>query len=264
VALHYRKCGWVAHRLRNARWHLLHVEERTAPRAATKKPVQIGVRMKSSRFSFLLVLLLAFVAGCSSGMGAIVDTLRYAVVPGRDIVPQLNPAYDFLRVTAQGRIAYMARGSAEQTPEGRIDVWYSGDREVMRLRDGRLVGMVGTTTEWRRVVVPSLPDWREVAKGPVVHWTRIRDVMPGYRMGIGDALTLRRTSAPKDTALVRLDADQYTWFEESSQGTDLPPARYAVDLRGAEAVVVYAEQCLSSNFCVSWQRWQIAQSSSDR
>jgi len=55
----------------------------------------------------------------------------------------------------------------------------------------------------------------------------------------------------------------------------LPPARYAVDIRGGGETVVYGEQCLAPNLCFTWHfyvrigasllRWiSFNQQSSDR
>jgi len=98
---------------------------------------------------------------------------------------------------------------------------------------------------------------------------RVRDVMPGYRSGVRDELTLRVVAPPKKSELRGVDANSLTWFEEkiressssrlAGTATDsLPPARYAVDLTGTEPTVVYSEQCLRRDLCFTWQRWSAA------
>ena len=68
-----------------------------------------------------------------------------------------------------------------------------------------------------------------------------------------------------------IDPKELTWFEEriqsepqtgatilsalSSKDRILPPARYAVDFRDGYEFVVYGDQCLSEDFCFTWQRW---------
>ncbi len=104
--------------------------------------------------------------------------------------------------------------------------------------------------------------------------------MPGYRYGVRDNLVLRKIPAPSRSALQNFDAQALTWFEErvassasgfwltkliSDSGTDsLPPARYAVDLRGGGEVVVYGEQCLTADLCFTWQRWDTKSTSAAR
>jgi hypothetical protein len=122
--------------------------------------------------------------------------------------------------------------------------------------------------EWRGVTLPTLPSWSElVHRDQPYAWTRTRDVMPGYRSGVQDALILRRIAPPDNSALRKRDAAALIWFEESLDSSisntaeRLPLARYAVDVVDGESKVVYAEQCLSPAVCLSWQRWSAADQS---
>jgi hypothetical protein len=146
---------------------------------------------------------------------------------------------------------------------------------VLRLQNGRLVGAVGLTTEWRDVFLPELPSWSALARGDqAFRWTRTRDVMPGYRFGVKDALSLRVVAESKRSELLGLDPQRLTWFEETVESAQvarfagifssgvaadaaLPPARYAVDFRDGQETVVYGEQCLTSELCFTWQRWPV-------
>jgi len=219
------------------------------------------------------VLLMSLaVAACSSGGGAIVQTISNVVPRGASAAQApLNPNFRYLRVTVDGRLALLALGYIEPASPAPIEVWYSAEREVLRFQSGRLVGATGLPAEWRNVKVPDLPAWSVLARhGEPLHWVRGRDVMPGYRYGITDNLTLRPIQAPARSALEGFDARQLTWFEETSQNEmntpashsgavdkvmRLPHARYAVDLRGGKEEVVYGEQCLSADLCFTWQRW---------
>jgi len=202
-----------------------------------------------------------------------VETVRSAARgdPGGD-AGRLNPNFRYLRVTVDGRVAYLALGNVVPGPQGPVEVWYSARREVLRFQNGRLVGAVGLLTEWREVAVPELPSWSELAGTATAYqWVRTRDVMPGYRFGVRDSLILQKVAPPQRSALQGLDPNSLAWFEERYQDeslggtfanlvgqTDermLPPARYAVDLRGGKETVVYGEQCLAPELCFSWQRW---------
>ena len=222
----------------------------------------------------ILLLLVAALSACSAGSNAILQTLPYAYGrnPGVDNA-RLNPNFRYLRVTIKRRAVLLALGNVDSHPQGPIEVWYSAEREVLRLQNGRLVGAVGLTTEWRDVSLPELPSWSVAARADQAYpWTRTRDVMPGYRFGVKDALSLRVVLEPKRGALQGLDPQRLTWFEDrvepgpvarlsavfgSSPATDLllPPARYAVDLQGGRETVVYGEQCLAPDLCFTWQRW---------
>ena len=218
--------------------------------------------------------LVSVLFGCSSAGNAILQTLPYAYGrnPGVDNA-RLNPRFSYLRLTVGGHIALLALGYVDSDSHGPIEVWYSAEREVLRLQNGRLVGAVGLTTEWRNVRFPALPSWSAVAHaGRAISWTRTRDVMPGYRFGVKDRLSLRVIAAPRDSALRGLDPERLTWFEErdlseprgglsgifgDADDAPLPPARYAVDFAGGKETVVYGEQCLAADLCFTWQRWPV-------
>jgi hypothetical protein len=210
---------------------------------------------------------------CSSDMGAVVDTMRAALRRDAGAAGvRLNPNFRYLRLTIDGRTVFVARGEVEQHPQGPIEFYFSAEREVLRLQNGRLVGAVGTTTEWRGVSLPELPPWSALAKaGKPVQWERVRDVMPGYRYGVRDALVLQVAPPPSRSALQEVDPRSLTWFEERSRGEGiaglvalrghpteraLPPARYAVEIRDGAETVVYGEQCLAPALCFTWQRWE--------
>ena len=242
-------------------------------------PTRVKIRAPAAA-----LLLVATLAACSASSNAILQTLPYAYGrnPGVDKA-RLNPNYRYLRVTIGGRVALIALGNEDADSRGPVEVWYSAEREVLRLQRGRVVGAVGLTTEWRNVALPELPSWSALARGEkAFRWTRSRDVMPGYRFGVNDVLLLRVVEAPQRSALQGLDSQRLTWFEERFEsapvaglsavlgkgiGTDavLPPARYAVDFHDGRETVVYGEQCLAPDLCFTWQRWSAqAQSAAGR
>lgn len=220
--------------------------------------------------------LVAALSGCSSAGNAILQTLPYAYGrnPGVDKA-RLDPNFRYLRLTVGGRVVLLALGNIDSHPQGLLEVWYSAEREVLRLQNGRLVGAVGLTTEWRNVTLPELPSWSAAARADRAYrWTRTRDVMPGYRFGVKDALTLRVVEAPQRSALQGLEPQHLTWFEERVESESiaglsavfgygvravamLPPTRYAVDFADSGETVVYGEQCLAADLCFTWQRWPV-------
>ncbi len=232
--------------------------------------LNVNIRARSAALSLVVAL-----TACSGGSNAILQTLPYAYGRNPSVDnARLNPNYRYLRVTIDGRVALLVLGEVDSYPQGPVEVWYSAEREALRLQNGRVAGAVGLTTEWRAVSVPELPTWGAIARAgdQMLRWTRVRDVMPGYRFGVKDVLSLRVIPEPKQSALKDLDPQRLTWFEErveaktvallsgvlgNSLAVDLPlpPARYAVDLRDGAETVVYGEQCLAVNLCFSWQRW---------
>lgn len=202
-------------------------------------------------------MLVAGLGGCSSGSDPFVRTVRNLTDIVRAEEPRAtNPLFSYIRMVVNGRVAILARGNIESGPDGLVEVWYSADRAVLHLRDGRVAGAFGFSTEWRRVVQPDAPAWREAAGATAAaQWVRVRDVMPGYQVGVRDTLNLQRIAPPGESALVNVAPDSLIWFEESTMGGNLPPARYAMSIGSESVTVVYGEQCLSPEFCFSWQRW---------
>jgi hypothetical protein len=220
------------------------------------------------------VLLAYLLSACAPVMDAAFQTARtgFQRAPAIDS-SRLNPKIHYLRVTAGKRVAFLGLGFIDSDLHGRVEVWYSGEKETIRIQNGRVVGAAGLQTEWRGVVVPDFPQWSAIAQSvEPFRWVRVRDVMPGYRFGVRDALSVRVIPVPEKSALLDFDPKYLTWFEErieakpfsavaslfssaSSNEPVLPPARYAVDMRDGGDTVVYAEQCLSAEFCFSWQRW---------
>ena len=198
---------------------------------------------------------------CTSSGSAIWDSIRAGVRPTPPVDQStLNRDVSYLRLLVDGREVYLALGYVDDQPQGAVEVWYSAGREVLRLQGGRVVGTAGVLTEWRQVVLPDFPTWRAMAGG--YRWTRVRDVMPGYRMGVTDMLDVRGIPAPPDVKLTGFEDVALVWFEERAETTPadpslrLPPARYAVhvDEDGTETVV-YGEQCLAADLCFTWQLW---------
>ena len=207
-----------------------------------------------------LVLILA---GCQSTSSGVLDTLRAAFLGiAEPSDKNLNPRFSYLRVTTETRVAFLALGYVDPHPQGPVEVWYSADFEVLRLQNGRMIGASGTLVEWRQVQLPELPSWPELlAPNKALTWVRIRDVMPGYHFSQQDRLQLSPVTPPAKSRLQRIAPESLRWFEETAipetpKGQDLPPARYALEVAEGSARVVYGEQCLSADFCLTWQRWK--------
>ena len=200
----------------------------------------------------------SLLAGCADSTNAFLQTFRQMWGGGANAdEAALDPRYRYLRVTLEGRVVMLALGFIDAHPRGPIEVWYSHEREALRLQNGRLVGVSGLPIEWREVRLPELPSWPSLAAAErPFPWVRVRDVMPGYQYGIRDALVLSVVPAPQASALSGIDPQRLVWFEERTEpgpaGMELlPPARYAVE----GETVVYAEQCIAPEKCFNWQRW---------
>lgn len=209
------------------------------------------------------------VGGCSSGSKAMLDTARLLYNSSADTpTPSYNPSYRYLRTTVNGRVIYMVLGYVDKRREGAVEVWYSSSGEVVRLLDGRLVGTTGLSTDWREVRFSAMPPWPAgAADAPDASATpssdqrfvRERDLMPGYRFGIRDDVVRIAVAPPQKSALTVAPPASLRWFEERSTSrpaaASVPPARFAISESSGTPRVVYSEQCISSDLCMSFERW---------
>jgi len=178
---------------------------------------------------------------------------------------QLNPTYRHLKVSLSGRNAFVTLGDIDKHPDGPIEVYYGGGGLVLRLQHGRLYGINGLSTEWRNVLIKDAPSWAVAAQKQQAEWLRIRDVMPGYRYGMREKIRLIAVPAPRSSPLEGSLPGALAWFEERVTESDLgsvrdhlPPARYAVSFANNQETVVYGEQCLEPELCLSWQLWTVS------
>lgn len=206
-------------------------------------------------FAFVAVML----AGCTASpvFQPMVDIGKAVVpnAPARQSGPRLNPAYRYLRVVVFKQQVFFVLGYVEASKSGPIEVWYSHDKEVLKLLNGRVIAALGTPTQWLSAQVAGAPAWGDGLDG--VEYERSLDISPGYRYGVHQRLRLRRIPPPADNTLVGVNPNALVWYREESVGASaLPPALYAVAKEGSAWQVVYSEVCLDAKLCFSWQRWQ--------
>lgn len=213
--------------------------------------------------TFAIMALAALLVSCAANSNPTLQMLRHTFMPDSGLdQAQLDSRYRYLRFTLNGKAVPMVLGYLEQNSRGTVEVWFGGDRQVLRLQNGRIIGFVGLSEEWREVRLPELPSWAElIASGQPLEWTRLRDAMPDYRFNIEDRLVLIPIAPPEKSALWQRDANELSWFEERDQSGRLLPARYALEARDGQAQVIYAEQCFSNEICLSWQHWLAPQKS---
>lgn len=175
-------------------------------------------------------------------------TIGVAVSPGGSIEDaRLAPGVGYLRVTLDGAVALFALGFIDYDQNGPIEVYYGPGREVLRLQNGRLLGLESAIVNWREVRLSSNPTYLgSAANAPIV---RRRDVTPGEVYDLTDQV-LVKPGAPAPRSLQGLDATTLSWFDESAD--DLPVAHVALDQRGTP---IYGEQCLTGEHCLTWQLW---------
>lgn len=204
------------------------------------------------------ITLLLTLTSCtpSSSLRPVIDLAQQVSGKTGASQTQINiiPAFSYLRVQIGNRVAFFVLGYLDPHPEGMVEVWFSAEKEVLRLRHGRLMGVSGTPTEWLNVTYPRAPAWSNTLAAAT--YERTRDVAPGYRYGLAETVQLRSISAPEKSNLLGIPPESLSWFLESS--TDqaaLKPTLYALRHDQDGPRVVYSETCLDTDLCFSWQRW---------
>lgn len=158
--------------------------------------------------------------------------------------PPVQAGIHYLSVKVNGNQAYMALGYREP-PE---DTWYSAQKEMLVLRDGRIHRVMGMTHEWRHHTSQP-PTWPSVQAQPV-RWQRTRDVMPGYRTAVRDHIETRVIPAPRANPAWPAGVQ---WFEDqvTSSHPDGRPWVYTQRFAWHPAHgVLYSAQCIAPEVCL--------------
>lgn len=211
-------------------------------------------------------------AGCASSKSPIVQSIQALVstagtgAAGDAIPDSPDLRFSYLRVQVPGYPpGLMVLGYVDPHPAGPIEVWYSANRETLRLQNGRVVSITGTPQDWNSVQFSPAPAaWSEIPEAGM-RFSRQRDAMPGYRFGIREQINVQAwTKLPPVTLPATLTADKAAnlhWYRESvlsQQGLGTPPlpdAWFAWGRHRGVSQIVYSEQCLASDFCLKLQRW---------
>ncbi len=194
---------------------------------------------------------LAALTGCTPATQSLVEITPLRHLLGHPPEPTFNPRYRYLRLTVNGRPFYMALGFIEGRPGARTDVWYSSVSEVLRLRDGLVVGSAGLPVNWVDVRYSAWPSWTHAAQT----LTRSVDVQPGYRFGLRQRLELRPVPSPGARELVGVDPRSVRWFALRDQATQRIDYYAVRATPGRRPDVIYGEQCLDARLCLTWQHW---------
>ena len=210
---------------------------------------------------FIALLLFSTVL-CSCGslrppeyVGALTSSMQ-SRVENNDILKDLKPGFEYILIEIDGRKTAMALGSREvmvlQGQEQVHERWYSGQREMIHMVNGRLQTAVGLTVEWRHQrSIP--PAWVMVDQTQDhLTWSRELDIMPGYRFGHTDQLQTRVSSAPKGAPILPSDT---RWFSDWVRSPQPLGGEWVFEQHFAlhQGRVMYSEQCLAPTVCFKFQ-----------
>ena len=219
----------------------------------------------------------ALLIGCAGEkQGLIYETFKLGIANPHTIIDEapLNPKYRYLKVEANGQPALLVLGYVDQKHQATQDVWYSGFRELIEIKDGRLANTEGLDVNWTEVTLldpPSLLEALKIPEGALnkrpirYRYTRTRTVMPGYHVNIRETVSMEAmaeapSNIPKELKNPEV-AQNLRWVKETvlipTQSRDPSiqalGAVYAIDIKTSE--VIYGKQYLTPNFFVSWLSW---------
>jgi hypothetical protein len=202
---------------------------------------------------FCAAALAFLLAGCQ-GVHPVMDTALVAW-PWRSQYAQLLPGFEYMVVTLEGRATVVVLGSREiKSMPDEVELheyWYSSQKEMLHLVNGRIHTALGFTTEWRSQQA-NPPRWPDVAKSRYeVSWSRELDLMPGYRFG--EVQHVWTQTIPEPSKLPEGVKPGANWFADDVQARSLQGRPWTFQQRFAvlNGQVVYSEQCLAPQVCFS-------------
>ena len=211
---------------------------------------------------FGAILVLAIV-GCSGGARTAAETIRFAAFPDKRVSEAsayLSPNFEYMRARVNGRLIFLALGYREAGSGAQdvLDVYFSADGEVLKLRKGRIVSFVGLGKELTKAFPDGIPDWSEKS----VSYRTVLDDRPSYNLGQTWLVEVAPVAGPPSRKdLIGLAPASLLWFKErlpseAIKSGFLRAPVYAVTRRNGRDEVVYSEQCLEPKLCFSLQRWR--------
>jgi hypothetical protein len=225
------------------------------------------------RLLIFFVLSWAFLLlGCAGESRLLGDTARLAfadAVADITVGQVLNPRYRYLRLTIDGRPVLLVLGYLDAHPQtGQVtETWYSGQGEVLRLMNGRVISTAGMPVDWQAVRYLNLPAWNRALQeaAALKPFMRERDMSKTYTFGFKERVQqqflkpAQPQALPKGLFLTGAPKSDLVWLEEHyrpllASATALPSSWFALD---AQSQVVYSKQCLSVSLCLHLQPWSL-------
>jgi hypothetical protein len=213
--------------------------------------------------ALLFALVLMLLSACTSMSEATYKTLKAALVSHDSSSALIQdsgiaPAFKTMRVLTAQTQSILVLGEIEQSPDGEIEVWFSGQGEILRIQNGKIVSTAGLAINWVRSRYKVIEHDR-LANRTVYRVTR--DVMPGWRYGYAQEMSQSPLAAPPASVARWFDGKERT--AELAGWTVLQPT----DRRQADQAwqVAYfghnhrgqtraGYQCLAPDLCLGWEK----------
>jgi uncharacterized protein YcfL len=197
-----------------------------------------------------VVTAVVLLVGCGSAQVAGLRTFQEEVMPSQLPVRQtaLKPEFRYLLVESKGQEALMIWVGTERSALGETTVWMSADGVVIRLVQGRLVGVSEPHRSWR-LVSESPTNTSSASRSQFIQTS---DEHPGFSLGI--QRTINKVELPLDpkTTAWAVVAQDLRWTQEVDISSG---QRLALHGTNAHNHTMAGQRCLTPEWCLRWQAW---------
>lgn len=201
-------------------------------------------------YFFCLVCLTAVTLGGCQGFNPVTDTAGHFLRSNEkaDKTAYL-PGFEYLEVEWQGRKAAMALGYREYKGLQVSEYWYSGQGEMLKLLNGRIVQVFGMTQEVRSLST-NTPAWADLLSHrlPVV-WSQTKDTMPGYQYGLQEFVISQQVTPTHDEVTLVNTTASWVLEEVKSKEEGGKTWIYQQKFALTNDRVIYSEQCVAQGIC---------------
>lgn len=209
----------------------------------------------------VMVASLLGLTACQSTTGCTAENTKCfsdtkKVFKSKHKTPELNPQFNYIRLIINGHAVWLAQGPTEPWPAANTKVFYSADRSVFKWSNGRLTSMTTPLLDWREYL-PQAINW-SITKP--FKFVRNVDNSNGIA-AITEQREIHPLSTPEHHSYVG-DNTTLVWVHEytvsQSQVSQFYPSYdnwYAFESDNMNEPV-YGQQCISEQYCLSWQVWK--------
>lgn len=168
--------------------------------------------------------------------------------------PQLDPQFNYMRVVFNGQVAWLVQGEYDTTAQVPQAVYYSADRNIFKWSQGRLSAIEHKEFSWQEQIEVAI-DWQQLFNRQAeTQLQRQLDLTDGT-FSVIEQRHIKPSPAPKHHYFVG-EQQTLTWLRETTTSVKSKPhfdSWYAFQADSLEPV--YGQQCISTQHCISWQKW---------
>ncbi len=201
----------------------------------------------------VLALGCLLLCSCSSDMRAGLLSIQQDIMPSPQSArhTSLKPDLRYLLVQSGGREALMVWVGTERTSLCEASVWVGADGVVVRLCDGRLVGVSEPKRQWQ-LMDESAPITTNLNSANRRIHRQTTDQQPGFHIGI--VRTIEKINIIDPALPVPWAGRQHStqWVEEIDHHSGARLSWYVVN---SEHDGMAGQRCITPDWCLQWQTW---------